>query len=69
MPPKMDDNTSVSLIPRFNGADPMRLSSVMVPQTLQLNLSQPRVHTPDRPLGLRRAIHGALTGMEHDGGP
>lgn len=43
--------TPLLLIPRFNGGDPLRLSSVMVPQNLQPNPPQPRVHTPDRPLG------------------
>jgi hypothetical protein len=49
--------TSLSLIPRFNGGDPLGLSSVMVHQNLQLNPPQPRVHTPDRPSGEPPAGH------------
>lgn len=48
--------TSLSMILRFNGGDPIRLSSVMLPQNLQLN-PQPRVHTPDRPSGEPPAGH------------
>jgi hypothetical protein len=40
--------TSLSLIPRFNRGNPLRLSSVMVHQNLQFNRPKPRVHTPDR---------------------
>jgi hypothetical protein len=52
--------TPLSMIPRFNGKDPLRLSSVMVPQNLQLGLYQPRVHTPDRPSGEPPAGHQLL---------
>ena len=48
---------SLSLIPRFNGKDPLRLSSVMVIQNLQLSPPKPRVHTPDRPSGEPPAGH------------
>jgi hypothetical protein len=40
--------TPLLLIPRFNGGDLLRLSSVMVPRNLQLNPPHPQVHTPDR---------------------
>jgi hypothetical protein len=43
--------TPLLMIPRFNGGDTWRLSSVMVPQNPQLNPSQPQVHTSDRPSG------------------
>jgi hypothetical protein len=38
--------TPLLLILSFNGRDSLRLSSVMVSLNLQLNPSQPRVHTP-----------------------
>jgi hypothetical protein len=55
--------TPLSLIPRFNGGDPHRLSSVMVPQNLQPNPSQPQVHTPDRPSGEPPAGHQLVWSM------
>jgi hypothetical protein len=55
--------TPLLLIPRFNGGDPLSLSSAMIYQNLQLNSSQPQVHTADRPSGEPPAGHQLVWSM------
>jgi hypothetical protein len=56
--------TCLLLIPRFNSGDMSWLSSVMVHRYLQLNYSQPQVHTPDRPSGEPPAGHQLVWSTE-----
>lgn len=53
---------------RFNSGDPQRLSSVMHPQYLQLNLSIPLVQTPEslpeEPPGERQLVCSTLEALE-----